>query len=293
LQRILRLKNLPDAIGLNSRDLKTFRIQPDQPLRLKAHIPKNIPAVYESGVDSNYLLEIIGNAGFRAALIGEAAVRAVKRAQTVRNFVSALRRGAKQKPNFFTKLYAAKKNTYVKICGLTSAADVRLAAKAGADIAGFVFVPESPRCADEKLLHEVKDVKILKAAVVKKVTPQIKKLLRAGLLDAAQTYNEADVCALAGQTYLITTDTRRRALPVTLYDAPKTRSMRRGQRISAREHQRIYGQWLAGGLTPQNVLGLIKKVQPGLVDVSSGVEKSVGQKDARKIKLFLKEVKRA
>ena len=293
LRKILRLKNPPDAIGLNSRDLKTFQIQPDQPLRLKAYIPENIPVVYESGVDSGYLLEIIGNAGFRAALIGEAAVRAARRVRTVQNFVSALRRGAGQKPNFFTRLYARRKNVYVKICGLANESDVKLAARLGADIAGFVFVPESPRCADEKLLRAVKNVKILKVGVVKEITPKIKKLLRAGLLDAVQTYNETDVHALAGRAYLVTTDPRRRALPVTLYDAPKTRSMRRGQRISAREHKYIYGQWLAGGLTPRNARGLIRKIQPGLVDVSSGVEKSVGQKDARKIKLFLKEVARA
>ncbi|MDR1453229.1 MAG: hypothetical protein LBJ25_04575 [Candidatus Margulisbacteria bacterium] len=293
LQRILRLKNPPDAVGLNSRDLKTFQIQPDQPLRLKAYLPKNIPAVYESGVAKDYLLEIIGNAGFRAALIGEAAVRAAKRTQTVQNFVNALRCGAKQKPNFFTKLYARKKSVCVKICGLTNKADVETAVQAGADVAGFVFVPESPRCANEKLLREVKNIKTLKAVVVKKVTPQIKKLLKAGLLDVAQTYNEADVYSLAGNAYLVSTDTSRKAPPVTLYDAPKTKSVQKGRKIPAKEYQNIHGQWLAGGLTPQNVRGLIRKIRPGLVDVSSGVEKSVGQKDARKIKLFLKEVARA
>ncbi|GBR72849.1 indole-3-glycerol phosphate synthase [Candidatus Termititenax aidoneus] len=293
LQKILRLKNPPDAIGINSRDLKTFRIQPDQPLRLKSYIPKNIPVVYESGVDSDYLLEIIGNAGFRAALIGEAAVKADRRAQTIRNFVSAVRRGARQKPNFFTKLYAIKKNVYVKICGLTNKADVELAARVGADIAGFVFVPESPRRADEKLLRAVKNIKILKVAVVKKITPEIKKLLRAGLLDAAQIYNEADIYDLAGNAYLTTTNLRRRVLPVTLYDAPKTKSMRAGRQIPTQGHKHIYGQWLAGGLTPQNIRGLIRKIRPGLVDASSGLEKSIGQKDARKIKLFLREVARA
>jgi phosphoribosylanthranilate isomerase len=139
----------------------------------------------------------------------------------------------------------------------------------------------------------VKNVRILKVAVVKEVTPQIKKLLRAGLLDAVQTYRTEDIYALVGRAYLIAVDPRRRTLPITLYDAPKTKSMRQGRRIPAHAHKYIYGQWLAGGLTPQNVRGLIRKIQPGLVDVSSGVEKSVGQKDARKIKLFLKEVARA
>jgi indole-3-glycerol phosphate synthase/phosphoribosylanthranilate isomerase len=208
LQRILRLKNLPDAVGINSRDLKTFKIQPEQPLRLKPYIPPHIPVVYESGVDNEYILQLIGNAGFRAALIGEAAVKAKARVKTLKGFAQALQNGAGQKPNFFTKLYARKKNIYVKMCGLTNKADVAAAAKAGADVAGFVFVPGSPRGADEKLLREVKNIKILKTAVVKKITPKIKKLLQTGLLDAVQTYNKEDVNQSAGHAYLVSTDMR-------------------------------------------------------------------------------------
>jgi len=292
IRRILRLKNPPDAIGINSRDLKTFKIQHDQPLRLKPYIPAGIPVVYESGIDNAYLLEIIGNAGFRAALIGETVVKAADRAGLIRDFIRSVRRGAAQKPNFFTRLYARKKNLFVKMCGLTNKADVELAARSGADIAGFVLIPESPRCVDEQLLRAVKKTNILKAAVVKKVTLQIKKLLKAGLLDAVQTYTEADVYALPGQAYLVTTDPRRRALPVTLYDAPKTKKMHKGQTIPPAAYPHIYGQWLAGGLTPQNVRKLVGKIRPGLVDISSGIEKSIGQKDGQKIKLFLKEVRR-
>jgi phosphoribosylanthranilate isomerase len=152
-------------------------------------------------------------------------------------------------------------------------------------------VPESPRCADKKLLRAVKDVKILKAGVVKKVTPQIKKMLRAGLLDAIQTYNKDDIYELIGNAYLVTTDPQQRALPVTLYDAPKTKSMRSGQKIAPAAYRHIYGQWLAGGLTPQNISGLVKKIQPGLIDVSSGIEKSIGQKDAEKIRQFIARVR--
>ncbi|MDR2431720.1 MAG: hypothetical protein LBD99_05660 [Candidatus Margulisbacteria bacterium] len=293
LQKILKLKNLPDAIGLNSRDLQTFQIQPDWPLRLKAYLPPNVPVVYESGVNTGYLLKIIGNAGFRAALIGTAAVRAAGRARTIRNFINALRRGAGQPPNFFTRLYAAKKNIYVKICGLTNKADVKLAARAGADAAGFIFVPDSPRFTSAELLRAVKNIKILKIAVVKKVTPEIKKLLRAGLLDAVQTYNEADIYALAGSAYLAAADLRRRALPVTLYDAPKTSALVKGRRIPARKHRLIRGQWLAGGLTPRNIRRMIRSMRPSLVDVSSGVEKRPGVKDRQKMLDFVQEVARA
>ncbi|GBR77377.1 indole-3-glycerol phosphate synthase [Candidatus Termititenax dinenymphae] len=289
LQRIITLPEQPDAIGINSRDLKTFKLRPDQPLRLRPYIPKNIPAVYESGVKDTYLMRLIGNAGFNAVLIGETAVG---RPQLLRDFQKAFLHGVKQKANFFTKLYARQKKVFVKICGLTNKADVALAAKSGADVAGFVLLPESPRCVTAKLLRDVKDIKILKVAVVKNITLKVKLLLKSGLIDAVQTY-AGDIYSLHGNAYRVTTDFQTRELPVTLYDAPKTKDMKKGKQITAKAYPLIYGQWLAGGLDPQNVRKLLKQIEPGLIDVSSGVESSVEKKDKQKLKEFLQEVRRA
>ena len=49
---------------------------------------------------------------------------------------------------------------------------------------------------------------------------------------------------------------------------------------------------IAGGLTPQNVAGVIKMVSPWGVDISSGVE-TEGIKDMAKIKLFIDEARKA
>ncbi|MCD8205830.1 MAG: phosphoribosylanthranilate isomerase [Clostridia bacterium] len=49
--------------------------------------------------------------------------------------------------------------------------------------------------------------------------------------------------------------------------------------------------FIAGGLTPENVRGVIDRVRPDGVDVSSGVETD-GEKDAGKIKNFIREVRK-
>ena len=48
---------------------------------------------------------------------------------------------------------------------------------------------------------------------------------------------------------------------------------------------------LAGGLTPENVGEAIKATGAKAVDVSSGVERARGLKDAQRIQVFIKAAK--
>jgi phosphoribosylanthranilate isomerase len=48
---------------------------------------------------------------------------------------------------------------------------------------------------------------------------------------------------------------------------------------------------LAGGLTPANVAQAVRQLRPYAVDVSGGVERAKGIKDAEKMAAFLEEVK--
>ena len=66
-----------------------------------------------------------------------------------------------------------------------------------------------------------------------------------------------------------------------------------GQAIDpAYMNQAITVPWiLAGGLTPDNVADALLRYRPHAVDVSSGVERSAGVKDAIKLRQFIAAVK--
>ncbi len=71
-------------IGLNHRDLKTFRLRPDVAARLVPKIPKGKCVVAESGIQTPQDLERLKALGVQAVLIGEALMVAPDPAAKVR-----------------------------------------------------------------------------------------------------------------------------------------------------------------------------------------------------------------
>jgi indole-3-glycerol phosphate synthase len=63
-------------IGVNSRDLATFAVDRRKLDACRARIPRGVFAVAESGIGSAADLAAVGRAGYHAALVGEALMRA-------------------------------------------------------------------------------------------------------------------------------------------------------------------------------------------------------------------------
>jgi len=83
----------PTAMGVNSRDLATFTVDPVAALRLVAHVPAGIPAVAESGISRRDDVVRAAAAGADAVLVGTAVARAADPAGAVRSLVGVARRG--------------------------------------------------------------------------------------------------------------------------------------------------------------------------------------------------------
>ena len=74
LERVLLTRS--PIIGINNRDLTTFKVTIETSLNLIQYIPEETIVVSESGIDSKRDLSTLYAAGFDAFLIGEALMRA-------------------------------------------------------------------------------------------------------------------------------------------------------------------------------------------------------------------------
>jgi tryptophan synthase beta chain len=124
-------------IGLNNRNLKTLKVDPDHCLKLRLLVPDDRLVVGESGVTEPRTLVGWRAVGLDAALIGEALMRSADPAAAARSFVNA---GSVPHDGA-----AEARQPLVKICGVTDSEGVLAALRAGADAIGLNLVPGTPR----------------------------------------------------------------------------------------------------------------------------------------------------
>ncbi|MGJ8546530.1 MAG: phosphoribosylanthranilate isomerase [Sulfitobacter sp.] len=202
----------------------------------------------------------------------------------------------------------------VKICGLRHAADVDVAAEAGARYVGFVFFPKSPRhleiAAAAPLAAQVPAGMAKVALVVNADDAQLDAITAAVPLDMLQLHGSesparvAEVKARYGLPVmkavgvgeaadLAALDSYASVADQLLIDAkPPKNAVLPGGNGLAFDWQLLAGRrwhlpWmLAGGLTPDNVAEAIRRTGAQQIDVSTGVERARGVKDPQLIKDF-------
>jgi phosphoribosylanthranilate isomerase len=190
----------------------------------------------------------------------------------------------------------------VKICGVTSVDDARMAAEMGASAVGLVFWPGSPRAV------EIEQAKRIVAALPPFVSavgvfvnqPEAADIAREVGLSAVQLHGDEPP-----DTY--------RSLPLRVIKAVAVTGNGSGDLaaaipasatvlLDAHDPVKRGGtgraiDWtvaaavarrrpiiLSGGLNADNVVSAVEAVRPYAIDVSSGVESAPGRKDAAKLR---------
>ncbi len=301
----------PELVGINARDLATFRVDPLVPLIVKQAITWEAVLVYESGIWSKEQAAFARGAGFHGILVGEAVVRNPALVGELVEGMAAPAVGGFW-PEVARRLAGSRSGMpLVKICGITNVEDARQSEACGADMLGFVFA-DSPRQATPAAVRQVGRTDALKVGVVvggpdgRLVPPAVAELLAEGQLDAVQLHGDerpAD-CAALGFPYFKalrprTTDEARGAAdyrsPRVLVDAFSGRARGgTGKPVDGKIVRTVSEDrplWLAGGLGPGTVGEALAGFGPELVDASSRLEAAPGKKDAVALDAFFREIR--
>jgi len=271
-------------IGLNNRDLRTLEVDLAVTERLAPLVPSDRLVVAESGIGSRADVERLAPHA-DAFLVGTALMRAGDPAEAAR----ALAFGR------------------VKLCGITNAADLAMAAQAGATHAGFVMVPGTPRAVTPAMVEAIIDdarVGPRLVGIFRDETPEnVNAAARRLGLDAVQLHGREEV------------DRYRACLPeaTELWAAAQVGADLAGPRTGADrtlfdsgpggtgrtfDWSRVAGRadlrhgLLAGGLNPANARAA-SRLGAYALDVGSGVEAVPGWKDSNRVAAFFEALRPA
>ncbi len=200
---------------------------------------------------------------------------------------------------------------FVKICGITDAADAAAAVELGADAIGLNFYPPSPRYVSPQAARDIVEslpaTVLLVGVFVDATRAEIEAIAPAVGLGAIQFHgNETpELCAGWAQKTIKAVRLRDRTsaqrasqyrVDFILADAyVEGRFGGTGKRLAVEyvgelERRRLI---LAGGLTAENVAESVRLVGPFGVDVASGIESAPGKKDRERMRRFIENARAA
>jgi indole-3-glycerol phosphate synthase len=236
------------VIGVNARDLSTFRIDRSAQLALLARAPRDRIVVAESAIATRAQGAAAELAGAKAMLVGSTLMRAPDPGAALASLVS---------------------RPLVKVCGLTRQEDVDVAVEAGADLVGFILARESPRRTDELL--EAPETVLRVAVFVGDEQESGADLVQLYAREDGHRARDA-VLKRGGEEVGTVVD-----LP-WLEDDPAHLD-----RARAREGRVM----LAGGLDAGNVRAAIAAVRPWAVDSARSTEQEPGIKDHAAVRAWV------
>lgn len=250
LQRAISLQ--APIIGVNARDLATFRIDRGKQLDLVARAPRDRLVIAESGVYTRAQGAAAELAGADAILVGSSLMQAPDPAAKLRELLS---------------------RPLVKVCGLTRQEDVDAAVEAGADLLGFILAQETPRRAPAVL--DVPETALSVAVFVEDMVDTPANLVQLHRRENGHRSREAAILRDGEQV-------------ARLLDQPWEGSDPSHWQSAAGVEGRVV---LAGGLGPENVREAIATVRPWAVDASSSLETEPGIKDHARVRAYIEEAR--
>ncbi|HEX9954563.1 MAG TPA: bifunctional indole-3-glycerol-phosphate synthase TrpC/phosphoribosylanthranilate isomerase TrpF [Allosphingosinicella sp.] len=276
-----------EIVGINNRDLKSLSVHLAVTERLAGLVPADRLVISESGIESRADVERLAPYadGF---LVGSSLMSAHDPALAAR----ALAFGR------------------VKVCGLTSPEDARLAAGSGASLAGLIMVPGTPRAVSRAQAEAIAAaVSIPAVGVFRNEKPMVvADAARALGLAAVQLHGEEDAAYIRALRPLLPEGTEiwgvaavgadlpapRLGADRTLFDTKAgktsggTGKVFDWSRISGRED--LVSGIVAGGLNPANA-AQAAALGAYALDVCSGVEAVPGTKDPAKLQAFFEALR--
>lgn len=238
-------------VGVNARDLSTFRIDRGAQLELVTRAKADV-VIAESAIHSRAQGAAAELAGADAVLVGTSLMQAPDHGVKLRDLIS---------------------RPLVKVCGLTRQEDVDAAIEAGADLCGFIFAEGSPRRAPEVL--SVSDTVLSVAVFVGEPEERGADLVQLYERQEGTVRGRDAVLYRGGEAVARVAD-----LPWEGEDPEHWENAHGDDRIV-----------LAGKLGPDNVRAAIDAVHPWAVDAASRLEAEPGIKDHDKVRAFVQEAR--